>query len=131
MLTPQRLQELLDAAAQFGLFVLLEAFDGADLSTAARLLRGRERQQPQVLVGINSRDLQTLKVVPKRFESLSPLLPAGWPAVAESGVASADDAKQMLRLGYRLALIGTALMTCAEPQQLLHQIFAATRTVKT
>jgi len=131
MLTPQRLQELLDAAAQFGLFVLLEAFDGADLSTAARLLRGRERQQPQVLVGINSRDLQTLKVVPKRFESLSPLLPAGWPAVAESGVASADDAKQMLRLGYRLALIGTALMTCAEPQQLLRQIFDATRTVKT
>lgn len=131
MLTPQRLQELLDAAAQSGLFVLLEAFDGADLSTAAQLLRGREPGQPQVLIGINSRDLQTLQVVPNRFEALSPLLPAGWPAVAESGVASAADAQQMQRLGYRLALIGTALMTCAEPQQLLRQICEATRTVKT
>jgi indole-3-glycerol phosphate synthase len=131
MLTPQRLQELLDAAAHFGLFVLLEAFDGADLATCAQLLRGRERHQPQVLVGINSRDLQTLQVVPERFESLSPLLPPGLPAVAESGVASADDARQMRRLGFRLALIGTALMTCEEPQQLLRQIFAAARTVKT
>jgi indole-3-glycerol phosphate synthase len=131
MLTPQRLQELLDAAAHFGLFVLLEAFDGADLATCAQLLRGREGHQSQVLVGINSRDLQTLQVVPERFESLSPLLPPGLPAVAESGVASADDARQMRRLGFRLALIGTALMTCEEPQQLLRQIFAAARTVKT
>ena len=131
MLTPQRLRELLDAAAQFGLFVLLEAFDGSDLARAAQLLHGRDRHQPQVLVGINSRDLQTLQVVPSRFASLSPLLPAGWPAVAESGVACAEDAKQMLKLGYRLALIGTALMTCGEPQHLLRQIFEATRTVKT
>jgi len=131
MLTPQRLQELLDAAARFGLFVLLEAFDGSDLAAAAQLLRGREQQHPPVLIGINSRDLQTLEVVQRRFESLAPLLPAGWPAVAESGVASADDATRMLHLGYRLALIGTALMTCADPAQLLRQIFEATRTVKT
>jgi hypothetical protein len=37
----------------------------------------------------------------------------------------------MQRLGYRLALIGTALMTCAEPADLLCEIFAATRTLKT
>lgn len=131
MLTPQRLGELLDAAAEFGLFVLLEAFDGDDLATAATLLRGRERHAAQVLVGINSRDLQTLKVVPERFEILAPLLPQGWLAVAESGVASAADAKVMQRLGYRLALIGTALMTCAEPAGLLREIFEATRTLKT
>jgi indole-3-glycerol phosphate synthase len=131
MLTPQRLGELLDAAAEFGLFVLLEAFDGDDLATAATLLRGRERHTAQVLLGINSRDLQTLKVVPERFEILAPLLPQGWPAVAESGVASAADAKFMQRLGYRLALIGTALMTSAEPAGLLSEIFAATRTLKT
>jgi indole-3-glycerol phosphate synthase len=131
MLTPPRLGELLDAAAEFGLFVLLEAFDGEDLATAFQALRGRERHAPQVLIGINSRDLQTLKVVPQRFEILAPLLPDGWPAVAESGVASAADAKHMLRLGYRLALIGTALMTSAEPARFLSEIFDATRTLKT
>ena len=136
MLSPQRLQELLDAAAEFGLFVLLEAFDGNDLTIAAQLLRGFQGrpallQRPQVLVGINCRDLQTLQVVPERFATLAPLLPDGWPAVAESGVTCASDAKQMLHLGYNVALIGTALMTCAQPEQALSEILAATRTVKT
>jgi len=74
--------------------------------------------------------LQTLQVVPERFAALAPLLPEGWPAVAESGVACAADAIQMLHLGYRLALIGTALMTCAQPEQALREILAAARTVK-
>jgi indole-3-glycerol phosphate synthase len=131
MLSPPRLAELLDAAAEHGLFVLLEAFDGVDLETAAALLEGREPHGPPVLIGINCRDLQTLQVVQQRFDTLAPLLPAGWPGVAESGVASADDARRMRRLGFRLALIGTALMTCADPTALLGEILAATRTVKT
>jgi indole-3-glycerol phosphate synthase len=130
MLTREQLAEMLDAAAEFGLFVLLEAFDGEDLAAAAQVLGGRAPDQPQVLVGINSRDLQTLEVVPERFAALAPLLPGGWPAVAESGVSCAADAQAMLRLGYRLALIGTALMTSPEPARLLREIFAATRTVK-
>jgi indole-3-glycerol phosphate synthase len=145
MLTPPRLQELLEAAAEFGLFVLLEAFDGEDLAVAAQLLRGLERRGdaqrdeagrddarhlPQVLMGVNCRDLQTLQVAPERFAALAPLLPAAWPAVAESGVACAADAKLMVQLGYRLALVGTALMTCAEPAQAVREILAAARTVK-
>jgi indole-3-glycerol phosphate synthase len=130
MLTRQQLAQMLDAAAEFGMFVLLEAFDDEDLAAAAHVLRGRPRDLPQVLVGINSRDLQTLEVVPERFEALAPLLPGGWPAVAESGVSCAADAQAMLRLGYRLALIGTALMTSPEPTRTLREIFAATRTVK-
>ena len=131
MLGPTRLTELLDAAAEHGLFVLLEAFDGADLETAKALLQGRAAHGPPSLIGINCRDLQTLQVVQQRFESLAPLLPAGWHGVAESGVSSAADARRMQNLGYRLALIGTALMTCADPAALLGEIFAATRTVKT
>jgi indole-3-glycerol phosphate synthase len=131
MLSAPRLVELLDAAAEQGLFVLLEAFDGGDLETAAALLTDRMAHGPQVLIGINSRDLQTLQVVQQRFETLAPQLPPGWPAVAESGVACAQDARRMHSMGYRLALIGTALMTCADPAALLTEIFAATRTVKT
>jgi indole-3-glycerol phosphate synthase len=131
MLTTNRLEELLDTAAELGLFVLLEAFDGEDLAAAAQVLSGRAKDLPQVLVGINSRDLQTLEVVPDRFEALAPLLLQAWPAVAESGVGCAADARHMLRLGYRLALIGTALMTCADPARFLREIFEATRTVKT
>jgi indole-3-glycerol phosphate synthase len=132
MLSRSRTLELLAAAAEHGLFVLLEAFDEGDLATAREVLNasaglGREAQ---VLIGINCRDLQTLKVVPERFAALAPLLPAGAPAVAESGVACAADARRMQLLGYGLALIGTALMTRADPSQLLGEIFQATRTVQ-
>jgi indole-3-glycerol phosphate synthase len=50
--------------------------------------------------------------------------------VAESGVASADDARRMMQLGYRLALIGSALMSTDDPSTLLREIFEATRTVQ-
>jgi len=136
MLSPSQMMPLLDAAAEHGMFVLLEAFDAADLAAARELLalRARDRAAPgsadNILVGINCRDLQTLEVVPERFAALAPLLPDGRPAVAESGVASAADARHMMRLGYRLALIGTALMRHDDPAQWLREILATTRTVE-
>ena len=118
--------DLLDAAAAQDLFVLLEAFDAGDLDLAGELLATRRGEN--LLIGVNSRDLQTLQVHPPRFAALAPRLPAHWPAVAESGVANAADAHEMHALGYRLALIGTALMTTADPGMLLGEIFRATRT---
>jgi indole-3-glycerol phosphate synthase len=133
MLTQMQMSRLLDAAAEHGMFVLLEAFDTVDLGKAVDLMTSRAGVRPRpdnALVGINSRDLQTLKVVPDRFEALAAQLPGDWPAVAESGVATAADAKRMMRLGYRLALIGTALMNVDDPAQLLREILATTRTAE-
>src|SRR3984957_13819632 len=133
MLSRPRMMQLLDTAAEHGLFVLLEAFDADDLYAAREVLTARAQGPAggaEILVGINSRDLQTLEVVPERFEVLAQRLPGDRPAVAESGVASASDAVRMMRLGFRLALIGTALMSCDDPRQLLREILATTRTVK-
>ncbi len=129
MLTPERTLLLLDAAADYGLFVLLEAFDEADLALARTLLAGRPADD-SILIGLNSRDLQTLQVVQERFSALAPLLPAGRPCVAESGVATADDARAMRRLGFRAALIGTALMGADRPAALLEAILNSARTVQ-
>ena len=136
MLSRSQMSQLLDAAAEQGMFVLLEAFDADDLGMAEELMTARrfpstgEAAGDYILVGINCRDLKTLEVVPERFEALAPQLPSAWPAVAESGVASAADARRMRQLGYRLALIGTALMSSSEPKELLREILAATRTVE-
>lgn len=138
MLTRPRIVELLEVAAEHGMFVLLEAFDALDLDMARDLMtaRGADRNIPpgvheeKILIGINCRDLQSLEVVKDRFTALAPLLPAGWPAVAESGVDSAADARRMRQLGYRMALIGTALMAHADPALRLREILAATRTVQ-
>jgi indole-3-glycerol phosphate synthase len=134
MLPRSRIEELLDAAAEHGLFVLLEAFDEADLEAARDILVSRAvpraNDPAPVLIGVNCRDLQSLKVVPERFAALAPRLPAGWPAVAESGVATSADARRMRELGYGVALIGTALMTGENPSWLLGEMLQATRTVQ-
>jgi indole-3-glycerol phosphate synthase len=128
MLSDAQLGELLDTAARCGLWVLLEAFDAADLDKAADLPAPRHDGGPEVLIGVNCRDLQTLEVRIERFAALAPRLPAGRSCVAESGVATAADARRMADLGYRMALIGTALMQSADPGALLSDILQSTRT---
>ncbi|MFU8820095.1 MAG: indole-3-glycerol phosphate synthase TrpC [Gammaproteobacteria bacterium] len=126
MLADAALAELLAAAREQGLFVLLEAFDEADLERAAPWL-GAAPGAPPVLVGVNSRDLRTLAVDPGRLARLAPRLPPGVPAVAESGLHTAADAAAAAALGYRLALVGTALMRAANPEQLAAAMIAAGR----
>jgi indole-3-glycerol phosphate synthase len=135
MLPRARIAELLAVAAAHRLFVLLEAFDAADLDLAGDLIGARssvpgaQESGELLLIGVNCRDMQSLEVVRDRFSELAPGLPAGWPAVAESGIDTPRDAQRMRELGYRLALIGTALMSREDPQALLAEIFDAARTV--
>jgi indole-3-glycerol phosphate synthase len=126
MLADAALDELLAAAREQGLFVLLEAFDETDLERAAPWL-GAAPGVPPVLVGVNSRDLRTLAVDPDRLARLAPRLPPGLPAVAESGLHTAADAAAAAALGYRLALVGTALMRAANPEALAAAMIAAGR----
>ncbi len=76
---------------------------------------------------MNSRDLVTLKVVPGRLEELVKELPTDVPRVAESGVASPEDAARLAACGYDLALIGSALMTSDDPGKLLASMITAGR----
>jgi indole-3-glycerol phosphate synthase len=128
MLPCERLAEMLDTAAEQGLFVLLEAFDERDLDLAHELL-ARAPPREGVMVGINCRDLSSLAVVPARFAELAARLPPGIPAVAESGVATPADAREVRGLGYRLALVGTALMARDDAGALIAEMLAAARTV--
>ena len=127
MLSAAQCAELIDTAARCGLFVLLEAFDAEELARAGEIAQ-RRAGHGTLLVGLNCRDLQTLAVVPTRFAALASSLPAAAPAVAESGVATAEDARQLRRLGYRLALVGSALMTHPDPAGWIRAVLRAART---
>ena len=107
--------------------MLLEAFDAADAATAGELARAWRGRRDDCLVGVNSRDLATLEVVPGRLESLLPALPPGLPRVAESGLTTAVDAARLARAGYSLILVGTALMGAADPGALVRQMLASGR----
>ncbi len=107
--------------------MLIETFDEADIAVARELIDAHAGGTARLLIGINSRDLTTLKVVPGRLEELVQSLPHGVPRVAESGVATAGDAARLAHAGYELALIGSALMSAQDPAVLLADIIAAGR----
>jgi indole-3-glycerol phosphate synthase len=127
MVERERLAAMLDAAAEQGLFVLLEAFDADDLAIASDLAANRRGRDEQVLMGLNCRDLQTLQIDFARFERLRDRLPSEWPAVAESGIVTPGDAAIVAGLGYRLALVGTTLMQRADPEEAVRELLAAGR----
>jgi len=123
MLERSQIETLLEAASQLGMFALLEAFDEEDLALAAQLVR-EYRERAALLVGVNCRDLTTLKVVPVRLEALAP---RAVPRVAESGVSTAADAARLAAHGYDVALVGSALMQAGEPLALAATLLEAGR----
>ena len=65
--------------------------------------------------------------MPERLGALATTLPATQPRVAESGLASPADAARLAHAGYTLALVGTALMSAADPAGLVRQMIEAGR----
>lgn len=122
MLSDAKLREMLDVAWQHGMFVLLEAFDESDLARASTLLENDGEVERvangQLLIGVNTRNLRTLDVDAGRLQRLAPLLPDAR-CVAESGLQVADDAANVASYGYRMALVGTALMRSDDPAALI------------
>ena len=131
ILPDAQLRAMLDCAYEHSMFVLLECFDAGDLDRCSALLDSeRHRSQAEsnkLLIGINTRNLRTLAVSPERLRKLAPRLPAGAVCVAESGLMSAADAADARKLGYAMALVGTALMKSADPAALIAAMLRAGR----
>jgi indole-3-glycerol phosphate synthase len=125
MLDDTELPELVATAQELGLFVVLEAFDGDDLERIATL--GIDPARSQVLVGVNSRNLRTLAVDIDRFARLAGRLRRDVPAVAESGIETRADIEAVARLGYSLALVGSALMRDRNSAARVTELIAAGR----
>ena len=129
MLEDSVLDAMIERARELALFVLVETFDASDIERLHTLIARMGGEG--LLAGVNCRDLTTLAVVPERLESLALLLPRTVPRVAESGVATADDARRMGRAGYDLALVGSALMRSPDPVRLATALVHAGREGRT
>ena len=95
-------RDLEHCAFDLGMDVLIEVHDTAELDRALRL------QSP--LIGINNRDLTTLKVSLETTERLARGVPDDRVLVSESGLNSGADLKRMATAGARCFLIGESLM---------------------
>jgi indole-3-glycerol phosphate synthase len=99
-------RELAALAAELGLDVLVEVHDRAELDRALRL--------DARLIGINNRDLKTLKVDLRTAENLSPLVPPGRIIVGESGLNDPADLDRLAAVGARCFLVGESLMRAGD-----------------
>ncbi len=106
--------ELVAAARDHGLDVLVEVHDRGELERALAL--------EVRLVGINNRNLRTLRVDLNTALALGPLVPPDREVVCESGLRSHGDLATMMRAGIRRFLAGEHLMRQAD-------VAAATRAL--
>jgi indole-3-glycerol phosphate synthase len=123
LLSDQAMADLLEAVNETGMFALLEAFDEAELSRVNSIAA----TSPRILVGVNCRDLETLRTAPSLHGDLASGLPSTTPSIAESGMLTAADIRRVASHGYRGALVGSALMRSDDPAALVGSMLAAGR----
>lgn len=102
LLSEAQLREYLQLAASLHLAALVEAHTEREVATA---LRAGAR-----IIGVNNRNLQDFTVDLQTSIRLRPLVPAGKLFVAESGIRTAADVKQLRAAGVNAVLIGETLM---------------------
>ena len=115
------LHQLIARAVRIGLGVIVEAHEpvafGRAAATAARV------------VGVNARDLRDPKAIDiGRARQLHMFARSDQILVAESGIASLDDAR-LLPARVDAVLVGTALMQAADPAPLIRALASIKRTV--
>lgn len=100
--TDQEAQVLNATALQWGMDVLVEVHDRAELERALKL-------EPK-MIGINNRNLKTFETSLGVTEALAPLVPKSAIAVSESGISSHADLVRLAKAGVRAFLVGESLM---------------------
>jgi indole-3-glycerol phosphate synthase len=108
-----RLGELVSFATGLGLAPVVEVHDAAELDLALAT--------PARLIGVNSRNLDTFTIDLDAAWSLIGRIPPDRVAIAESGMATADDVARAALAGADAVLIGTALSAAADPAALARQ----------
>jgi len=101
-LSRKELKELVDYTRHLGMEALVEIHDKTDLVKA--IFAGAD------IIGINHRDLETFQIDLSLSERLVPLIPKGKIIVAESGISSFQQIKELHELGVDAFLVGEHLM---------------------
>jgi indole-3-glycerol phosphate synthase len=105
-LAPAQLKELLFLSHQLGLKCLVEVHNEAELAVA---LKTEAR-----IIGINNRNLDTLKVTLNTTKRLRAFIPPDRIVVSESGIKDPEDVGMLRHLRVDAILVGEALMSAPD-----------------
>jgi len=106
--------KLLDAAHHVHLDALVEVHTVDELQRASAL--------GATLIGVNNRNLKTLKVDLETGLRLAELAPSNATLVAESGLRTRADIERLQSAGYKAFLIGETLMRSGDPLTSLREL---------
>ena len=120
-LTPGELMDLMITAAELTLTVLLEVHE-ADTLLAVRSLIGFPRKGYSVL-GINNRNLATMKVDLGTSRRLAELVDNKNELVAESGIKSRADVEKLKSIGIGAVLVGQVLCESDDIEKKFEELF--------
>ena len=109
------LASLARLAADWGMDVLVECHDGAQLDRALQL--------PATLVGINNRDLRTFETRLETTLELVSRVPADRLLVTESGIGRPEDVARLAAANVSAYLVGSAFMAAPDPGKELARLF--------
>ncbi|MDO9543269.1 MAG: indole-3-glycerol phosphate synthase TrpC [Kiritimatiellia bacterium] len=112
------LKELYHAANEANLETIIEIHTLPELGTALHF--------PKAIIGVNSRNLTTLKTDISTAIVLAGAIPKERISIAESGIKSRREAEMLMKLGYRGFLIGTSLLKAKSPGAALAKLVGAT-----
>ncbi len=105
-LPPKDLRHLIAEGRGIGIAALVEVHNHREMDAAL--------EAEAAIIGINNRDLTTLKVDLVVTEQLRPLIPPGHAVVSESGISARADVERLARLGVHAILVGEALVTAPD-----------------
>ncbi len=107
ILDNETFHQLASLARSLGLLPLPEVHSEVELERALTI--------DPIIVAINSRDLDTLRIDPTIHQRIAHEIPQGILSVAESGLKDGRALAEVRDLGYTAALVGTALMVSRDP----------------
>ena len=114
ILSEKQLREYLSICDQLGITALVETHDRKEIETAVKI--GAR------VIGVNNRNLKDFTVNFDNALTLREFIPDNAVYVAESGVATPEDGKQLLISGANAVLIGEALMRTDDKGGFLKQM---------
>lgn len=113
-LTDSQLRDFHSLAIELGMSVLVEVHDVLELQRAIEL--------GSKIIGVNARNLKTLKVHEEAFAELLPLISREVIKVAESGISQRDQVISAQGLGAKVILVGETLVRAGDPGHAIHTL---------